>query len=59
MARIKNPLSSSLKRLVKLTQKERVAYQSNFEHAASNLEQNTREDFTKRFFQQKFGKLSW
>jgi len=59
MAQIKNPLSSSLKRLVKLTQKERVAYYSSFELAASNLEQNTREEFTKKFFQKKFGKLSW
>ena len=59
MARIKHPLSSSLKRLVRLTQRERVAYQSQFEHSASNLEQNAREDFTKRFFQKKFGKLSW
>lgn len=59
MARIKNPLSSSLKRLVKLTQQERVSYRSSFENAASNMEQNAREDFTKRFFQKKFGKFSW
>ncbi|MGB0525248.1 MAG: hypothetical protein ACPGJS_19905 [Flammeovirgaceae bacterium] len=58
MARIKNPLSASLKKLAKLAQKERLAYQSKFEVSASNLEVNAREDFTKRFFQNKFGNLT-
>ena len=58
MARIKNPLSSSLKKLVKLSQKEKTAYQTHFELAASNLEQNTREEYIQHFFQRKFGKMS-
>lgn len=58
MARIKNPLSSSLKRLVKLAEKEPVAYHSKFELVASNMESNVREDFAKHFFQKNFGKLA-
>ena len=59
MARVKKPLSSSLKKIAKLAQKEQVAYESKFELAATNLEANSREEFAKRFFQKKFGNLSF